>query len=192
MLLKFMFIDFINSHWHDWHGTGRQEDRMLKPEWWERFFANWGIEIDQSLDPITHAKLIRLRDLLRVMVEKLTEKQPISDSNLAKLNEFLAVTPCITSVLRIEDGYELLDVPQRRDWNWIIREITLSFCKYLVSHDQRRIRICENKDCLWVFFDESRNRTRRWCDDSMCGNLLKVRRHRARNRMSQECNDHIE
>ena len=53
ILIKFTFIDFLNSHWHDWRGTGRQEDRMLKPEWWEIFFTNWGIEIDQSLDPIT-------------------------------------------------------------------------------------------------------------------------------------------
>lgn len=181
--MEFIFIDFLNSHWHDWRGSGRQEDRLLKPEWWEEFFANWGIKADKSLDPITYDKLTKLRDFLRMIVEKIVNKQSITDSDLEKLNEFLLVTPCIISILRVENRYELQDIPQKRDWNWIMREIVLSFCKYLVCQDPRRIRICENRDCLWVFFDESKNRTRRWCDDSMCGNLLKVRRHRERIRM---------
>lgn len=38
-----------------------------------------------------------------------------------------------------------------------------------------RIKICPN--CHWLYFDESRNRSRRWCDMSVCGNRAKVKRH---------------
>lgn len=43
-----------------------------------------------------------------------------------------------------------------------------------------RVRICEAPDCLWLFFDASRNRSRRWCDMRQCGNRMKARRYYAR------------
>ncbi|MEK1887473.1 MAG: CGNR zinc finger domain-containing protein [Phyllobacterium sp.] len=42
-----------------------------------------------------------------------------------------------------------------------------------------RIKICPN--CHWLYFDESRNRSRRWCDMNVCGNRAKARRYYDRN-----------
>jgi predicted RNA-binding Zn ribbon-like protein len=42
-----------------------------------------------------------------------------------------------------------------------------------------RVKICPN--CHWLYFDESRNRSRRWCDMRVCGNRAKARRHYDRN-----------
>lgn len=38
-----------------------------------------------------------------------------------------------------------------------------------------RIKICPN--CHWLYLDESRNRSRRWCDMTVCGNRAKAKRH---------------
>lgn len=44
-----------------------------------------------------------------------------------------------------------------------------------------RVRACEAADtCGWLFLDLSRNRSRRWCDMTVCGNRAKARRHYAR------------
>jgi predicted RNA-binding Zn ribbon-like protein len=43
-----------------------------------------------------------------------------------------------------------------------------------------RVRECANHDCGWLFLDLSRNRSRKWCDMSSCGNRAKVRRFRER------------
>ena len=40
-----------------------------------------------------------------------------------------------------------------------------------------RLRRCANDACLWLFLDESKNATRRWCDMASCGNRAKARRH---------------
>ena len=40
-----------------------------------------------------------------------------------------------------------------------------------------QIRECANDECLWLFVDDSRNRTRRWCSMQSCGNRAKARRH---------------
>jgi predicted RNA-binding Zn ribbon-like protein len=52
--------------------------------------------------------------------------------------------------------------------------------------DPTRIKICANSDCGWVIYDQSRNRTRRWCDKTECGNVIKVRRHRQRKRAAKD------
>jgi hypothetical protein len=44
-----------------------------------------------------------------------------------------------------------------------------------------RLKLCAN--CGWAFIDESRNRSRRWCEMASCGNQSKVRAYRRRRRM---------
>lgn len=41
-----------------------------------------------------------------------------------------------------------------------------------------RLKTCRN--CRWAYWDASRNRSAAWCSMQLCGNRLKVRRHRAR------------
>lgn len=42
----------------------------------------------------------------------------------------------------------------------------------------RRLKTCRN--CRWAFFDESKNRSARWCSMRLCGNRLKTRAYRRR------------
>lgn len=44
------------------------------------------------------------------------------------------------------------------------------------------MKACANDDCLWAFYDRSRNHGGTWCDMSSCGNKLKNRDFRARKR----------
>jgi predicted RNA-binding Zn ribbon-like protein len=43
-----------------------------------------------------------------------------------------------------------------------------------------RVKACPADDCLWAFYDASRNRSGRWCDMAVCGNREKVRTYRSR------------
>lgn len=44
------------------------------------------------------------------------------------------------------------------------------------------MKVCANDDCLWAFYDRSRNHGGTWCDMATCGNKLKNRDFRARRR----------
>jgi predicted RNA-binding Zn ribbon-like protein len=44
------------------------------------------------------------------------------------------------------------------------------------------LKACANDDCLWAFYDRSRNHGGTWCDMASCGNKLKNRDFRARRR----------
>jgi predicted RNA-binding Zn ribbon-like protein len=44
----------------------------------------------------------------------------------------------------------------------------------------QRLKVCLADDCLWAYYDTSRNRSAVWCDMQICGNRQKVRAFRAR------------
>jgi hypothetical protein len=43
----------------------------------------------------------------------------------------------------------------------------------------KRVSVCANPACGLVYVDDSRNGSRRWCDNAGCGNRVRVRRYRA-------------
>jgi predicted RNA-binding Zn ribbon-like protein len=43
-----------------------------------------------------------------------------------------------------------------------------------------RLKICRNDECLWAFYDHSRNRSGVWCTMAVCGNRMKGRAFRSR------------
>ena len=62
----------------------------------------------------------------------------------------------------------------------VIYPIVRSAIDLLTSETLSRVRQCAGATCSWLFLDETKNRSRRWCEMASCGNLAKVRRHRER------------
>jgi len=76
-------------------------------------------------------------------------------------------------------------------WSWrragdqldsMLAPVIDSAADLLTSPDLIRVRECESAACGWLFLDRSRNRSRRWCDMTVCGNRAKVRRHYQRSK----------
>jgi predicted RNA-binding Zn ribbon-like protein len=57
------------------------------------------------------------------------------------------------------------------------QQVAVSAVLLLASPDVRRLKQCQGPTCGWVFLDESRNQSRRWCDSRECGNRERVRAH---------------
>jgi len=51
-------------------------------------------------------------------------------------------------------------------------------------HDGRfdRLRLCERAECGWCYYDGTKNRSGRWCSTDPCGDIMKARAFRARQR----------
>jgi predicted RNA-binding Zn ribbon-like protein len=43
-----------------------------------------------------------------------------------------------------------------------------------------RLKACRSEECVWAFYDRSRNRSRHWCSMGVCGNRAKTRAYRAK------------
>jgi predicted RNA-binding Zn ribbon-like protein len=48
-----------------------------------------------------------------------------------------------------------------------------------------RLKMCASEECRRVFYDRSKPATRRWCMSSLCGNRIKTRNYRERQRSAQ-------
>jgi len=46
----------------------------------------------------------------------------------------------------------------------------------------QRLRVCADHGCRWAFYDNSKNRSRSWCNMAVCGNRAKAREYRRRRR----------
>ena len=62
----------------------------------------------------------------------------------------------------------------------ILGPVTLSALNLLVDADLSRIKQCRGNHCGWLFFDSTKNKSRQWCDMSVCGNRAKASALRAR------------
>jgi predicted RNA-binding Zn ribbon-like protein len=93
------------------------------------------------------------------------------------VNEHLSEAFANLGVARGTSGYE---------WRWeaedalerVLWPVVRSAAELLTSDRLDRVRLCAADDCDWLFLDQSRNRSRRWCDMTVCGNRNKVRRFR--------------
>lgn len=79
-------------------------------------------------------------------------------------------------------GYHLETVPLQKDWDWVQAEIAVSFVHVLTFHDPRRLKICANTYCRWIFYDANKSRTKQYCTPAKCANLWRARRYRARHK----------
>lgn len=70
-------------------------------------------------------------------------------------------------------------------WRWddtpaldrMLWPVLLAAVDLATSDRLSRVRECGGERCGWLFLDETKNRSRRWCEMSVCGNRAKARRH---------------
>lgn len=100
-----------------------------------------------------------------------------SDADLDTLNSVLVAGLARARLVREGDAYR---------WSWAgectclerpVWQISHSAADLLASGRLDRVRRCGSDTCEWLFLDGSRNRSRRWCDMSTCGNREKARKH---------------
>ena len=68
----------------------------------------------------------------------------------------------------------------------VLGEVLVAAVTAAVDGRWARLRLCANDECSVVFYDQSRNASRRWCDMGVCGNRMKLRAYRARHRSGAE------
>ncbi|MGG4451321.1 CGNR zinc finger domain-containing protein [Brevibacillus porteri] len=180
--MDWLCIDFLNSDWRDWRGSGRAENRLENQEWLSSFLQTYKLTAPLPMSEDCAVSLLQLRERLRRMLEAVVRGDRFQEEDLVELNRALALAPFHMQVLYVDEegGYRQNQSSSTEGWPLVMAQIASSFAELLAPQHLERIKICDNKDCRWVFYDESRNRVRRWCDDKMCGNLMKVRRFRER------------
>ncbi|MCD9025492.1 CGNR zinc finger domain-containing protein [Cohnella silvisoli] len=174
-----LWDDFLNSVHHDWRGDGAVEDRLDDPDWLRKWLKQQQFDLGlPNSNELSNLK--QLRELMHRIVMVLVSAVSPSAEDIQALNKVLADGPVIRQIATTDVHYRVTLSPTGHQWPNVMAEIAASFAQMLADGEPSRIRICDNPNCLWVYYDDTRNRSKRYCDDKMCGNLMKVRRFRAR------------
>jgi predicted RNA-binding Zn ribbon-like protein len=149
---------FLNTADHQ-HGR----ELLASPEQLRTWFAEHGILVDRA-GPAGLRRAHEFRDALRELAAT-GRATPVLDeaARRGRLTVDLA-----SGELR----------PQARGVDGALGTIVAIVYEAMRDGSWARFKTCRN--CRWAFWDESRNRSAAWCSMQLCGNRLKVRRHRAK------------
>ncbi|HZP20974.1 MAG TPA: ABATE domain-containing protein [Bauldia sp.] len=128
----------------------------------------------------TGERLLRhARELRRAIYDAgsaIANRQPPGESDLKTLKTF-AVKALSQSALKSQaEGRYAFAFSDAEPEAATLGPIVWSMIDLLGARDFDRLKQCP--ECGWLFFDHSKNNSRRWCDMATCGNRTKLRRHR--------------
>jgi len=159
---------------------------LLAPEKTEGLFRQAALDPQGAQETLSRALV--LREAIHRVISRAIAGESQDESDLSVLNRELSVALSHLRVLPSggaygwdwdrsgDDGRARLDSPL-----WPVAQ---SAAELLTSPKLGRVKVCAGEGCGWMFLDESRNGSRRWCDSRDCGNRERVRRHLARKRAS--------
>jgi len=123
-------------------------------------------------------KIIRLRESLSGILSNIARGDIVEKADLGQLN---------AHVLEAQRASRLEPFSRGIRWGWGVEEghldlilwsVALQAATLLTSEKVTRIGECEDdRGCGYLFLDESKNHSRRWCTMQSCGNRAKARRY---------------
>jgi predicted RNA-binding Zn ribbon-like protein len=116
------------------------------------------------------------------MAEAIVADRPIPRASIDAINLLIAKPSGVTKVVKtprkFERRFELeLDQPKQ-----LLVPLAQSAADLLCRGDFSRLKRCANSKCAAFFYDTSKNRMRRWCSGTECGNRMRVAKFYARSR----------
>jgi predicted RNA-binding Zn ribbon-like protein len=137
----------------------------------------WCREHDVPAVAVTDADLLTarsLREALRAMLRG-NGGEPVDPAAFAVVNK-AAAAAILTARLDARGG--LTFTPLAPGFEGTLGRLVAVAFSSMVDGTWPRLKAC--RQCLWSFYDYSRNRSARWCSMSLCGNRIKTRAYRLR------------
>ncbi|MGA2904361.1 MAG: ABATE domain-containing protein [Candidatus Korobacteraceae bacterium] len=123
-------------------------------------------------------KAIALREVLYRAFSAISQSKTATADDLSLINDFAIEALRHRCLSRSNGGYRWEWRPDRKNpLDRVLWAAAQAAANLLTSSELQLVRYCEAPDCEWLFLDYSRNRSRRWCDMTTCGNRQKARRH---------------
>ena len=168
------WLDLVNSELWDGYGNFTE---MLDDPTWIRSFLRF-LNLREPITALPQKQFKVLRTQIRQLVEKIGTGKRLRIEDLAGINEWLKIAT-IPQLEEGQNGWQLALRPIESGWHVILANIASSFAQSLVENEHKKLKICANTDCRWIFIDSSTNNARRWCSNATCGNRARVRKARA-------------
>ena len=160
--------DFVNTLDHE-----LGVDSLASPAGLTFFLADSGLLTGtHSAEEEQRATAIRLRGALHDALEL---NHDAARATLPELDDVLARLP----VRLVWDGDGVVVRPVQDGVGGALAQIALAAHEAMAAQIWWRLKICAFDECEWAYYDQSKNRSRSYCEYG-CGNKVKTRAYRAR------------
>jgi len=117
---------------------------------------------------------LQLREAFYDFVLNLINQDEASSTNMQLINRWISRAFSNLELAQL-NGYFVLDwKTEIFELESVLWPIIRAFVNLISSEDRNRIKQCYN--CGYLFVDNSKNKSRRWCSMEICGNRVKARR----------------
>jgi predicted RNA-binding Zn ribbon-like protein len=184
-----LWLDFVNTD-APAHGVDALRDFLTLVQWLETAQV---IDGDRVLGmhrralqqpAAASAALVdarRVRGALRALAERGATQAQARTEALNEINRVLGRSAGTRRLeLRADGTFARAFVPGGDAFAGLMIPIVESAADALILGELPRVRRCADARCQRVFYDNTKNAGRRWCDMATCGNRAKAARHRAR------------
>lgn len=150
-------------------------DPELRPAWFSRHLPDFDIE---GVEAAGWKRLAVLRDAACSLVAG-------EEGAGERLSAIAARYPAELRFAGTGDSTRATLAPHRQVGEHAIAVAVLA-ALHAAATDGRlsRLRLCDRPECRWCYYDASKNRSARWCSADPCGDLMKARAYRSRQRLS--------
>jgi len=125
----------------------------------------------------------RVRAALRTLAERGGTSPQVRLEVLTEINRVLGRSAGTRRLeMRLDGTFARSFVPVGDAFAGLMIPIVESAADALILGELARVRRCADPRCARVFYDNTKNAARRWCDMATCGNRAKAARHRARHK----------
>lgn len=165
------------------HGVPhRQDDELKRPQDLASWMAERGLlRASAKATPAMLETALSLRAAVRDYLQH--DPAARREKNVTRaLNGAIAAFPLLAE-LGGEAGARLQ--PARDDTLAGLSAIVAELYDGARNGSLDRLKMCAAEECRRVFFDRSKPATRRWCMSSLCGNRVKTRAYRERQRLAE-------
>ena len=116
----------------------------------------------------------RLRAALRAGVERMAAGRPAGDGPVRAVNRVLAGCPAHPRLVRRDGRLVTRTVPAADTALQLLAPVAASAAWLLEHGDPSLVRRCGGAGCVLVFYDTTKNHSRRWCSMDGCGSRAKA------------------
>lgn len=185
-------LDFANTK--NWHGSQHpveylksypdlvawgQQAGLVTPELADQMIVAASEHPEQTAEMYQYA--IEVREAIYRIFSSNYAGQPISEADLSLLNSVACQAMSHMKLIHKDNTFQWQLPPSIIDPNLILWPVARSATELLTSDKAGRVRECEDdRGCGYLFIDQTKNHSRRWCSMESCGNRAKARRHYSR------------
>ena len=182
-------LDFTNTV--DWRESSHPEDKLtdyprliewcqkvgiVSPDEAGRLLEEYA-KVPNKGDKIFQRAIDFREALYHILLDNVKHVTP-KPSDLTVINKEVKDKLSHSKLIPMENGYTWTRDLGVGNQSFLLWPIVKSTVDLMTSDSLERVGHCaDEKGCGWLFWDSSRNRSRRWCDMSDCGNRAKARRY---------------